>query len=475
MTGNPLPTLVYMAREKSPLHHHNFKAGAMNSLIRVSSEISNAPIILNVDCDMYSNNSASIRDALCFFLDERGQEIAYVQYPQYFMNCTENDIYANSFKVINEVELSGFNNFGGPLYIGTGCFHRRETLCGRIYSRDYKEDWKRGFESKGESACTLEERATALTTCTYENKTQWGKEIGLKYGCPVEDVITGLSIQCRGWKSAGYNPPRRGFLGLAPTTLESTLVQHKRWAEGNFQIFLSKYNAFIQGHGKTKLPLQMAYSIYGLWACNSIPTLYYVVIPPLCLLKGISLFPEVSSPWFLPFAYVILAKNAYALAESLLCGDTLIGWWNLQRMWLLKRLTSYLYGFTDAILKLLGFSTLSFAITSKVTEEDVSRRYEQEVMEFGSSSSMFVIIATVAMLNAVCLVAGVKKQVVDHEGMQGLQVFFLQLLLCASVVAVNVPVYQGLFLRKDKGRIPLSVTYASLGLAMVACLMPHII
>lgn len=359
ITGNPLPTLVYMAREKSPLHHHNFKAGAMNSLIRVSSEISNAPIILNVDCDMYSNNSASIREALCFFLDERGQEIAYVQYPQYFMNCTENDIYGNSFKVINEVELSGFNNFGGPLYIGTGCFHRRETLCGRIYSRDYKEDWRRGFESKGESACALEERASALTTCTYENKTQWGK--------------------------------------------------------------------------------------------------------------------EVSSPWFLPFAYVILAKNAYSLAESLVCGDTLIGWWNLQRMWLLKRLTSYLYGFTDAILKLLGFSSLSFTITSKVTEEDVSRRYEQEVMEFGSASSMFVIIAAVAMLNAVCLVAGVKKQVVDHEGMQGLQVFSLQLLLCASVVAVNVPVYEGLFLRKDKGRIPLSVTYASLGLAMVACLISHII
>ena len=71
--------------------------------IRVSSEISNAPLILNVDCDMYSNNSASIKDALCFFLDERSHDIAFVQYPQYFANITKNDLYANSFNVINEV------------------------------------------------------------------------------------------------------------------------------------------------------------------------------------------------------------------------------------------------------------------------------------------------------------------------------------------------------------------------------------
>lgn len=31
--GFLLPTLVYLAREKRPQYHHNFKAGAMNSLV----------------------------------------------------------------------------------------------------------------------------------------------------------------------------------------------------------------------------------------------------------------------------------------------------------------------------------------------------------------------------------------------------------------------------------------------------------
>ncbi|KAK9267552.1 hypothetical protein L1049_009980 [Liquidambar formosana] len=71
--------------------------------IRVSSRISNGSIILNVDCDMYSTNSESVRDALCFFMDEeKGHDIAYVQYPQKFDNLTKNDIYSGSLRVISE-------------------------------------------------------------------------------------------------------------------------------------------------------------------------------------------------------------------------------------------------------------------------------------------------------------------------------------------------------------------------------------
>ena len=72
--------------------------------IRVSSKISNGEIILNVDCDMYSNNSESIRDALCFLMDEeKGREIAFVQFPQIFDNVTKNDLYGSDLRVIREV------------------------------------------------------------------------------------------------------------------------------------------------------------------------------------------------------------------------------------------------------------------------------------------------------------------------------------------------------------------------------------
>lgn len=53
---------------------------------------------------MYSNSSESIRDALCFFLDEeKGHEIAFVQFPQSFENITKNDLYGSSLRVISAV------------------------------------------------------------------------------------------------------------------------------------------------------------------------------------------------------------------------------------------------------------------------------------------------------------------------------------------------------------------------------------
>jgi hypothetical protein len=60
--GNPLPRLVYVSREKRPGYDHNKKAGAMNALIRASALITNAPFILNLDCDHYVNNCNAFRE-----------------------------------------------------------------------------------------------------------------------------------------------------------------------------------------------------------------------------------------------------------------------------------------------------------------------------------------------------------------------------------------------------------------------------
>ncbi|KAJ8629851.1 hypothetical protein MRB53_023174 [Persea americana] len=470
--GFVMPTLVYLSREKRPQHHHNFKAGALNALIRVSSEISNGPIILNVDCDMFSNNAETVRDALCFFMDEdKGPEIGFVQYPQRFMNITKNDFYANSFRVISKVELSGMDGYGGPLYIGSGCFFRRESLSGKKYIKGYKTDWKKRAQRHGsETVDELEERGKVLASCSYELGTQWGKEMGLKYGCLVEDVTTGLAIHSRGWKSIYFEPTRDAFMGLAPTTLLQSLGQHKRWVEGHLHIFFSRHCSFIQGHGKIKLPIQMAYCIYNLWALNALPTLYYVVISRLCLLHAIPLFPEITSPWFIPFCYVITAKYTYSLAEHLWHGETLKAWWNDQRIWLYRKTSAYLFGTIDCALNLLGIAKSAFTITVKIADDELSKRYEQEIMEFGTTSPMFIILATLAMINLVCLGGAIKRVVLD-DGV-GVESLVLQFAQCGLWVLINLPIYEGLFLRKDKGRMPPSLAFTSTALAVLASVMP---
>ncbi|KAL4343192.1 hypothetical protein HN51_061487 [Arachis hypogaea] len=474
--GIVLPTLVYLSREKRPHVAHNFKAGAMNSLIRVSSIISNGKIILNVDCDMYSNNAQSLKEALCFLIDEeKGHEIAFVQTPQGFENLTKNDIYGGALRVIYEWEFPGMDGFGGPMYIGSGCFHKRDTLCGRKFNdQESLKHWN-GEDINNDQSITktslhlLEEKSKALLSCTYENNTLWGKEMGLLYGCAVEDVITGLAIQCRGWKSVYYNPKRKAFLGVSPTTLPEALVQHKRWSEGGFQILLSKYSAAWCAYGLISPGLQITYCFYNLWVLNCLPTLYYSIFPSLCLLKGISLFPQMSSPWFIPYAYVTLGENTQCLLEFLWSEGTIKGYWNDLRMWLYKRTSSYLFALIDTIFKSLGFSSLDFVISAKVAEENVSQRYKKEIMEFGNSSPMLTLLATLALFNLFCLVGALFK-----GGLGMLMVLPLQVLLSVVLVLINLPLYEGLFLRKDKGRFPTSVVFKSMAVALSACVLSNV-
>ena len=177
------------------------------------------------------------------------------------------------------------------------------------------------------------------------------------------------------------------------------------------------------------------------------------------------------SPWITPFIYVSVVKNIYSLYEALTSGDTLRGWWNGQRMWLVKRITSYLYAVIDNIRKLLGLSKTGFVVSPKVGDEDELKRYEQEIMEFGTSSPEYVIIATIALLNFVCLVGGLGQILTSGQNMlwNGL---LLQVVLCGLLVIINIPIYEAMFLRKDKGRIPFSVTLASVGFVMMALFVP---
>ncbi|KAK6133039.1 hypothetical protein DH2020_033194 [Rehmannia glutinosa] len=453
--GNKLPMLVYLSREKRPGCAHNFKAGSMNALIRVSSEISNAPIILNLDCDMYSNDPDAIRDALCFFLDEKqGQQTSCVQYPQRYSNVTKNDVYANVSNATIQIELAGLDGFGGTLYIGTGCFHRRESLSGKYYENRRLEWTNVKDNTKGRTVEELEEASKPLADCSYEKGTLWGKEMGLVYGCSVEDIVTGLTIQCRGWKPVYYNPTKIAFQGVGSTTLDVALIQFKRWSEGMFQIFLSKYCPLIYGRGKTQLGAQMGYCIYLLWAPVSLPTLCYVVIPALYLLHDVPLFPQlVVRAICIRFSM----RTAYSIVEDLLCGGTLRGWWNLQRMLLIRRTTSYFFAFIDTIYKQLGLSETSFAVTDKVVDDEVQKRYEKEIIEFGSSSTMFLMIATLALVNLFSLGYGIMK--VYFSGQEALVLFMVQITISGMIVMVNLPVYEALFLRRDKGRIPSSVLF----------------
>ncbi|XP_050233973.1 probable cellulose synthase A catalytic subunit 3 [UDP-forming] [Mercurialis annua] len=139
INGNELPLIVYVCREKRPGYNHHKKAGAMNALVRVSAVITNAPYLLNLDCDHYFNNSKAIREAMCFMMDPLLEKrVCYVQFPQRFDGIDKHDRYANRNIVFFDINMKGLDGLQGPIYAGTGCVFRRQAFYG-LYAPKVKQ------------------------------------------------------------------------------------------------------------------------------------------------------------------------------------------------------------------------------------------------------------------------------------------------------------------------------------------------
>jgi cellulose synthase A len=78
----------------------------------VSAVLTNAPYILNLDCDHYVNNSKAVREAVCFLMDPVvGRDVCYVQFPQRFDGIDRSDRYANRNTVFFDVSLNENEEF----------------------------------------------------------------------------------------------------------------------------------------------------------------------------------------------------------------------------------------------------------------------------------------------------------------------------------------------------------------------------
>jgi hypothetical protein len=72
------------------------------------------------------------------------------------LNCLFYQLADCSLFLVMKVEFHGLDGYGGPLYIGTGCFHRRETLLGREFSKENK------IVLKSENVTKREENVTGI-------------------------------------------------------------------------------------------------------------------------------------------------------------------------------------------------------------------------------------------------------------------------------------------------------------------------
>ncbi|CAI9093446.1 OLC1v1028948C1 [Oldenlandia corymbosa var. corymbosa] len=464
--GNPMPNLIYVSREKSKASPHNFKAGALNTLIRVSAVMTNAPIILTLDCDMFSNDPKTAERVICFMMDPPDQsKLGYIQFPQMYHGLNKADIYAVEFKQPFQINAMGMDGFRGPNHVGTGCFFNRRVFFGGPSSFVQPEmpELRPDYTPKKNliKSPSIVNLAHQVSGCNYENQSNWGLKIGFKYGTLVEDFYSGYRLQCEGWHSMFYHPKRPAFLGDVPITLIDVITQHKRWFVGFLDVAFSKYSPLTFGVRSMGFLQSSIYVHYSLWAIWSIPIVAYAFIPQLALLNNISIFPKASDGWFLLYSFLFLGAYGQQCIEFIQGHSTTQRWWSDQRFWLIKGLTSYPFAAIEFVTKLIGIdASKGFNVTSKVVDDEQGKMYDQGIFEFGVASPMFVPLSMAAILNLVSFLYGF-LMMINLDG------FFVQMFIAGFGVMNSLPVLEAMVFRSDKGRMPTKITIISACLVFV--------
>ncbi|KAI9079437.1 hypothetical protein K1719_038626 [Acacia pycnantha] len=491
--GNELPRLVYVSREKRPGFDHHKKAGAMNALVRVSAIISNAPYLLNVDCDHYINNSKALRESMCFLMDPTsGKNICYVQFPQRFDGIDRHDRYSNRNVVFFDINMKGLDGIQGPIYVGTGCVFRRQALYGydapakkkpprktcncwpkwcccccccfgsRKKNKKVKSSGKskiknkeatkqlnslenipEGVEgidneksllmplvklekkfgqssvfvastlledgglTKSASSASLLKEAIHVISCGYEDKTEWGKEVGWIYGSVTEDILTGFKMHCHGWRSVYCMPKRPAFKGSAPINLSDRLHQVLRWALGSVEIFLSRHCPLWYGYGCGLKSLErFSYINSVVYPLTSIPLLAYCALPAVCLLTGKFIVPEISNYASLIFMALFISIAATSILEMQWGGVGIHDWWRNEQFWVIGGVSSHLFALCQGLLKVLAGVNTNFTVTSKAGDDgDFAELY---IFKW---TSLLIPPLTLLILNIIGVIVGISDAI----------------------------------------------------------------
>ncbi|MED6122615.1 Cellulose synthase A catalytic subunit 2 [UDP-forming] [Stylosanthes scabra] len=544
--GNELPRLVYVSREKRPGYEHHKKAGAMNALVRVSAIISNAPYLLNVDCDHYINNSKALREAMCFMMDPTsGKKICYVQFPQRFDGIDRHDRYSNRNVVFFDINMKGLDGIQGPIYVGTGCVFRRQALygydapsskkpprrtcncwpkwccclcCGSQRKKNKgksnmkmlkkKDDTKHmhelenieegieGIENeksllmsqlkfekkfgqsavfiaatlmedgglpKAASSATLLKEAIHVISCGYEDKTEWGKEVGWIYGSVTEDILTGFKMHCHGWRSVYCMPKRPAFKGSAPINLSDRLHQVLRWALGSVEILFSRHCPLWYGYGcGLKWLERFSYINSVVYPLTSIPLIAYCTLPAVCLLTGKFIVPEISNYASIIFMALFISIAATSILEMQWGGVGIHDWWRNEQFWVIGGASSHLFALFQGLLKVLAGVNTNFTVTSKAADDG-----EFAELYIFKWTSLLIPPLTLLIINIIGVIVGVSDAI--NNGYDSWGPLFGKLFFALWVIVHLYPFLKGV-MGKQEG-VPTIILVWAILLASILTLL----
>uniref|UniRef100_A0A7N0V082 cellulose synthase (UDP-forming) n=1 Tax=Kalanchoe fedtschenkoi TaxID=63787 RepID=A0A7N0V082_KALFE len=287
--------------------------------------------------------------------------------------------------------------------------------------------------------------AIHVISCGYEDKTEWGKEIGWIYGSVTEDILTGFKMHARGWISVYCVPPRPAFKGSAPINLSDRLNQVLRWALGSIEILLSRHCPIWYGYTGRLKPLErLAYINTIIYPLTSLPLVAYCMLPAFCLITGKFIIPEISNYAGLWFILLFASIFATGILELRWSGVGIEDWWRNEQFWVIGGTSAHLFAVFQGLLKVLAGIDTNFTVTSKASDEDGDFA-ELYVFKW---TALLIPPTTILLVNLIGIVAGVSFAV--NSGYQSWGPLFGKLFFAIWVVTHLYPFLKGLLGRQNR-------------------------
>ncbi|KAM2215448.1 hypothetical protein ACFXTI_022046 [Malus domestica] len=123
----------------------------------------------------------------------------------------------------------------------------------------------------------------------------------------------------------------------------------------------------------------------------------------------------VSNTYFIVFSFIFLSSHSKHLYEVLATGSTFRHWVNEQRIWMMKSVTSHLYGSVDAFMKKLGMRAAGFFPTNKVDDVEQLKHYNMGVFDFQTSLLFLAPMVALVILNMASFAVGIARGIFVGE------------------------------------------------------------
>ncbi|KAG6754986.1 hypothetical protein POTOM_040794 [Populus tomentosa] len=363
--------------------------------------------------------------------------------------------------IFNLTEIDNYDEYERSMLISQLSFEKTFGLSSVFIESTLMEN---GGVPESANSSTLIKEAIHVIGCGFEEKTEWGKEIGWIYGSVTEDILSGFKMHCRGWRSIYCMPVRPAFKGSAPINLSDRLHQVLRWALGSVEIFFSRHCPFWYGYGGGRLKWlqRLAYINTIVYPFTSLPLIAYCTIPAVCLLTGKFIIPTLSNLASMLFLGLFISIIVTAVLELRWSGVSIEDLWRNEQFWVIGGVSAHLFAVFQGFLKMLAGIDTNFTVTAKAADDT----------EFGELymvkwTTLLIPPTTLLIINIVGVVAGFSDAL--NKGYEAWGPLFGKVFFAFWVILHLYPFLKGLMGRQN--RTPTIVVLWSVLLASVFSLV----